>query len=243
MDLRIALSTNATTEALAIASMAVREPDFRAEKIVSTKYRYLWICNPKVASRSLIAALTEADPSALLIRDATIEEVYATYPQVRDYYSFAFVRHPYQRALSFYAEKYLAISDLKRRYFIQPYYGVSEHSSFDDICRWFNTPYGSDAFADRPWLSQYLQIRLRRRRLPDFIGHYENLQSDLNALTAHLGVRIRELPLLNATAGDHPQQESLEREMTDRAKHLTDRCKALLQKRYAKDFELGGYAK
>ena len=41
--------------AWALVSTAARRPDRRAEKIVSRRYRFLWICNPKAASRSLIA--------------------------------------------------------------------------------------------------------------------------------------------------------------------------------------------
>ena len=60
--------------ALAMASTAARRTDLRAEKIVSRGYRYLWICNHKAASRSIIATLRAADPDAELIRNRTLDE-------------------------------------------------------------------------------------------------------------------------------------------------------------------------
>ena len=53
--------------ARAIATTGLRTPDLRAEKIVSHRHGFLWICNPKVASRSIIQALLSADPGAELL--------------------------------------------------------------------------------------------------------------------------------------------------------------------------------
>ena len=68
--------------ALAMASTAARPPDLHAEKIVSRRYRYLWICNPKAASRSIIAALRAADPDAELIRNRTLDEILEARPEL-----------------------------------------------------------------------------------------------------------------------------------------------------------------
>ena len=239
-DLVAALSGSAVGEALSVARMAGRGTDLGAEKIVSARHRFLWLCVPKVASRSLIAALTEADPDALLVRDASVGEVYDLHPAARGYFTFAFVRHPYERALSFHAE--LAMNARKRDDLLRPCHGVSQDSTFGEICRWLNTPYGSDAFADRHWLSQHLQLRLGRRRSPDFIGRFERLADDLDAVATHLGVRLPKLPLLNAAAGDGVSLESVRRDRSTRAARLGADCKGLLHARYAKDFELGCYA-
>ena len=87
----------ADAAAWALVSTAARRPDRRAEKIVSRRYRFLWICNPKAASRSLIAALRAADPEAVLIRHRTLEQVLARYPEAGAFFRFAFLRHPYHR--------------------------------------------------------------------------------------------------------------------------------------------------
>ena len=118
--------------ALALVSTAARQPDLRAEKIVSHRYRFLWICNPKAASRSLIAALRAADPDAVLIRHRTLEQVLARYPEAGEYFRFAFLRHPVHRTRSFHADKHtLARRDRNaRRWFIDPWHGLRRGMSF-----------------------------------------------------------------------------------------------------------------
>ena len=64
--LAAAIADGDDATALKLAVTAMRGPDRRAEKILSHRYRFLWICNPKAASRSLIASLLAADPEALL---------------------------------------------------------------------------------------------------------------------------------------------------------------------------------
>ncbi len=236
-----------------IAYMAARTPDLRAEKIVSRKYRYLWICNPKAASRSTIAALCSADPGAEVIRGKSVSEIYALYPEARDYFSFAFIRHPFDRALSFYSEIHFAPERYqgaqrrpkkeKRQSFFDWYYGLEEASSFDDYCRWLNTPYGSDEFADRHFRSQHLLIRLDDGRFPDFVGRFENINEDLQQVAKRVGMPPPELPMLNTMAGWQPlSPEALQTARSVMRSHLNERNRALLSTRYAADLELGGYS-
>ena len=218
--------------ALAMASTAARRPDLRAEKIASRRYRYLWICNPKAASRSIIAALRAADPDAELIRGRTLDEILEASPELKVYWSFAFVRHPCRRAYSFYADKHGLARSQADAYamFIAPYFGLRKDMSFDEVCRWLNTPYGSDAFADRHWLSQHRQIRNVNGRLPDFVGAYERLDADWRTVTQHLGLPFRELPRLNVRSTNMAAEAD-----------LTADNVALLHRRYAEDFRLGSY--
>lgn len=146
--------------AVALLATAGRRPDRRAEKILSHRHGFVWICNPKAASRSLIVALRAADPDAVLLRGRTLDEVLTRHPEARSFYRFAFLRHPWTRTYSFYADKHgRARRDrADYRWFIAPYHGVTIGMSFDELCRWLNAPCGSDAFADGHWLSQSLQI-------------------------------------------------------------------------------------
>ena len=217
---------------VALVSTAGRRPDLRAEKIVSHRYRFVWICNPKAASRSLIAALREADPGARVIRKRTLDEVLAAHPEAGGYYRFAFLRHPWRRTYSFYMDKHrLALLDRNaRRWFIEPWYGVRAGMGFGEFCRWLATPCGSDAFADRHWLSQGLQIRSADGRLPDFLGSYETLQTDWRRVTEQLRMPFVPLPRLNARAPDAPAPPPPDEETL-----------SLVRRRYAGDFALGGY--
>lgn len=255
LDAVRAVSRGAFREALNMARTAMRSPDLGAEKMVSSRYRYLWLCNPKAASRSIMTALRSADPDAEVIRSKSIADVYAMHPQAREYYSFAFLRHPFDRALSSYWEMHFHsrcperfhrhAKDWKRGEKLRAiarYHGIAETSAFDDFCLWLNTPYGSDAFADRHFLSQHLQISLGHGRLPDFIGRFEHLEADFQRVAEHIGIPAPKLPLLNTVAGWQPTPEALQAGRAAVGAHLTEHNKALLRARYARDFELGGYS-
>lgn len=220
--------------AIAMTQTVLRRPDLHAEKVVSHRYRFVWLCNPKVASRSMIEALLQADPAAELLVGQTLKDIFAARPEVRDYYSFAFIRDPCERAFSFFADKH---GNLVRngdpeaiRFFVQPYHGVHEGMTFAEFCRWLNTPFGADAFADRHWLSQHLQIKLPDGSLPDFVGRYESLDDDWKTVTARLGLPQTVLPRRNS------RQEAIRPE-----EHLTDETTVLLRRRYAEDLRLGRY--
>ena len=225
-----AIAAGDDAAALALASTAGCRADVRAEKIVSRRYRYLWICNPKVASRSMIAALRAVDSDAELIRGRTLDEVLRMRPQARDYCRFAFIRHPAERAYSFYADKHaLALKDRDaHRWFIGRYHGLRTGMEFAEVCRWLDTPCGSDAFADRHWLSQHRQIRSGDGRLPDCLGRYEHLDADWRAIAEKLRMPYRALPRLNARA-------------PGAAAAMDPDTARLLRRRYAEDFRLGGY--
>ena len=228
-----AITAHDWAAALALLSTAGRRPDLGAEKILSRRFRFLWICNPKVASRSMIAALRRADPEALLIRGRTLGEVLAGHPEARDYFRFAFVRRPCCRVRSFLADKHtLAERDRRaRRHFITPWHGLRPGMSFDALCRWLATPCGADAFADRHWLSQSHQLRDDEGRLPDFLGRYEHLEPDWQAVTGRLGLRAATLPRLNASP-----DAALWRIRPDAG------ALRLLRRRYGADFALGNDA-
>ena len=221
--------------ALALVSTAARKPDLRAEKMVSHRYRFLWICNPKAASRSLIAALRAVDPDAVPIRHRTLEQVLARYPEAGEYFRFAFLRHPVHRTRSFHADKHtLARRDRNaRRWFIDPWHGLRPGMSFAEFCRWLETPCGADAFADRHWLSQSRQIAAADGRMPDFLGRFETLEADWGAVTARLRLPPVPLPHLNAsTTGETGQagEAGCGGEIMEQ-----------MRRRYAEDFVLGGY--
>ena len=236
--LAVAIAGGDAAAALALVSTAAREPDLCAEKIVSHRYRFLWICNPKAASRSLIAALQTADPAAVLIRHRTLEQVLARYPAAGEYFRFAFLRHPVHRTRSFHADKHaLALHDRSaRRWFIEPWHGLRPGMSFAAFCRWLETPCGADAFADRHWLSQSRQVAAAAGRMPDFLGRVETLEADWRTVTGRLQLPPVPLPRLNASGIGLADEAGTAGEAG-----LDGESVALLRRRYAEDFMLGGY--
>ena len=274
-----ALMHGAFADAQRMVHTIRQRPDLGSEKVISRKYRFLFICTPKVASRSLIASLRNADPEAEVVYHTPIGDVLAAYPEVEGYYSFAFIRHPFTRALSWYwdmafardvfARTYHLYRDKGDRAFYDPvagrcvsfrtplrelaapsrkeagarrlfdrFYGLAEAAGFDGVCRWLNTPYGSDAFANRHFLSQHLQIRVGGGRLPDFIGSLENIDADLGLVAERLCLPSPALPMLNTMAGWQATPDVLKAARSNAEAHLTERNKALLRARYASDLEL-----
>ena len=222
--LRAALAAGNGAHAAAIASTAMRKTDLRAEKMISHRHRFVWLCNPKVASRSIIAALRVADPHCELIENRTFEEIVTARPEVARYTSFAFMRHPGTRIASFWSDKHTLAQRKRaaRRIFIDSWHGLSVGMSLDALCRWLDTTCGSDAFADRHWLSQHVQLRTTGGRLPDLLGSFEHLDEDWRAICARLELGDQTLPRLNASRGA----------LLDASSH------ALIERRYAEDFAL-----
>ena len=221
----------------AIVRTAACRADTRSEKVISRRHRFLFIGVPKAASQNLIAALGAADSDARVIRQRTLAQILAAHPEIRDYYSFAFLRHPLHRAFSFYAyivrERQQGF--LQSLNFIGHYHGLHPEMTFGQFCRWLNTPYGSDAFADRHWLSQHRHVQFPDGRAPDFIGRYEHLDADWQRVLAHLDMPPVPLPRHGKPGNAKPASMVVE-------EHLEDDTAQQLHRRYAKDFQLGGYA-
>ena len=221
-----ALANGDRRTARSMARAAAHGPDRRAEKIVSRRYRFVWLATPKAASRSLIRVLGEADPDAVLVRKATLAEVYAGFPEARGYFSFAFVRHPVDRALSCHGDKVARDGNVA----LDVFHGLREGMDLDAFCEWLATPWGSDAFADRHWLSQDVLLReTDGGPLPDFLGRFENLGEDFAAVAGRLGLPAVTLPHLNRRPAPGPCPPSAV-------------VRAALSRRYAADLALGGYA-
>ncbi len=229
------------------AAAAARRPSFAAEKIISRRYRFLWICVPKAASRSLIAALTAADPDAEIVKKS-LAEIRRERPETAGYYSFAFVRHPFARALSLYAEtrhfrerfrgEKRRPKEERQRFYERAFPGFAEIETFDDFCDWLNSRWAADDFADVHFLSQRPQITADGR-LPDFVGTAENLDADFRAAADRVGIAPPALPTLNTMAGWEPDSpQALADARAEMGALLTERNKALLAKRYADDMAL-----
>jgi len=213
--------------ALAIATNVRQKRDDRAEKIVSHRYGFIWICNPKVASRSIIQALFEADPEAIRVEEKTIEELFSSCPETRDYFAFAFVRDPCERARSFFGDK-LDSGPLAPNWNVdRRFSGLRKGMPFSEYCRWLDTPFGSDVFAERHWLSQHAHIEAGGN-LPDYVGSYENLEENWQWVLARLGVPYVALPHLNKHRTGAGSVE------------VDGESMAILHRRYERDYQLFG---
>ena len=116
-----------------------------------------------------------------------------------------------------------------------PYHGLPDDADFPAFRDWVTTPWGSDAFANRHWVSQH-RLLDRPDGVPlDFIGNYESLDEDWGAVLERVGLPHTVLPLRNKDPS--PRKAGQVPDLSD--PDLLGR----LRRRYARDYELGGYDK
>ena len=164
-------------------------------------------------------------------------------PDAREWFTFAFVRHPFQRALSIWYDLHVSRTDRqhdlqKRADLFDRFYGLADAREFDAYCEWLNTPYGADKHADPHFMSMEPQIRLGNGRLPDFVGRFESIEADWCSVVARLGMPVLELPFVHSGLGWNATAEDVLAMRSARARLLTARNKELLSVRYAGDLEL-----
>ena len=235
-----------------VARALTRPPDF-GETVVSRRLRCVWIRIPKTASQSTLMAMLASDPDCAVFK-MNYAEVYELRPEAREWFTFAFVRHPFERALScwseihFAHERYTERADIQKRrsdYMFERCYSLAETRDFDAYCRWLRTPYAADSCVDRHIASQSSLLAAAaggRGRPPDFIGRMEDLDADWGRVSARIGASIPKPPLAHSAVDFQALPEAVKAARTARAGLLTERNKALLAARYADDLELGGYS-
>lgn len=108
--------------------------------------------------------------------------------QWNDYFSFTFVRNPWQRVVSFY--KYFTFDQrCDFNYFVE---AIFAPAMFKHI-RWFVGPQTDFLCDKKGWV------------MVDFVGRYENLQQDFDKISQQLGLSIRPLPWLNKSGSERGQ--------------------------------------
>ncbi|WP_373353495.1 sulfotransferase family 2 domain-containing protein [Pseudoroseicyclus sp. CXY001] len=215
--------------------------------LISTAHRLIFIHVPKTGGTSVAealapvgtgagfgagAALRRALPGRLdpgtawfqmhdparLVRAKLGPEVWQSYR------SFAFVRHPYAHARSHYA--YIQTYRYRR------WQQIAKALSFESFLRWrlAGPPHWAKSrtglFARLPDQAWFLTDG-EGRVIVDRVGRFERLAEDLAEICADAGLPAPALPHLRAGSGAGPE--------------ISDEAKALVQRLYARDFELFGY--
>jgi chondroitin 4-sulfotransferase 11 len=117
--------------------------------------------------------------------------------RARDYFKFAFVRNPFDRLVSFYEDKIRRPTQHDGRYYFDSAYNkfltkklfgaaFAPDMTFPDFARLVNRV--PDWLADAHFKSQYAVLFRQGRPIPDFIGHFENIERDWELLTRKYGV-------------------------------------------------------
>lgn len=199
----------------------------------------LWVCdrlkvcyvvNPKVASSSILVALSE------LATGKPVGEYWHNHPAIvpfrrtsyrsvpADYFRFSIVRHPADRIVSLYRQKFLRRRLESAPFEYERYLGglILLADNFETFCA--KVARIPDRIADRHFISQSFWFEKICRVPLDYVGRFENLEEDWAGIGRRLG-RFVELPRVNVSA-TLPFDPSLPR---------------VLKERYAADFVCYGY--
>jgi hypothetical protein len=188
--------------------------------LISHKHKFIAIDVPKTGTTSINAVLdgtnradfTAVDSVKIGMRHATYNECIAKFPNCKNYFRFAFIRNPWDRLLSFYFFK-------KHNDRVK----ISKDMSFKDYLK-------SSSFLD-----QFKYEAKNQFSYVDgfgefsFIGRFENLQQDFNAICDKIKIPTPRLPHLNKTTHTHYTE------------YYDDETREIVAKKYAQDIEYFGY--
>jgi len=206
--------------------------------IISHKHKYIFTFVPKsgcVSLRRVIADI-EGLPWEFNIAPRTkFDQVpHAEFHKYPDYYKFTFVRNPWDRLVSCYADKVVKARKEKNPAITSNggvYNGFAMYKDVDFRTMTFEqfvefvakTP---DSNSNGHFISQHTFLKMDDL---DFVGYFESIQTDFNVVTDAVGLKRQAVPHLNRT--DREDYQDL----------YDDRTKALVAKRFATDINLFGY--
>jgi len=166
------------------------------------------------------------------IRDIGVDEW-------RSYYTFGFVRNPWDRLVSWYSmiekrRKKLSFFRRRRRdpfefkLWNEVVEKATDFDSFIDTCTdviFDNGCYKSFAFNQIDYLAD-----AAGRPIVDFVGRFETLEADAAEIFRRLGIRDVELPRRNPSSHSHYSE------------WYNDRTREIVAKRFARDISTFGYS-
>ena len=167
--------------------------------IVSPKYKFVFIANPKSGSSAIQSVLENIDDKKIIIGKAVPKnlndflsskhtsslELQNNHPEYKNYFKFAFVRNPWSRVLSWYL--FLRTSKLPKR--------NTSNISFKEFV---NNKWRQETV----WANEEL-LQYRFTQNCDFIGRLENIQEDFNVICDKIGISSQKLPHINETNHKH----------------------------------------
>lgn len=178
--------------------------------IVSHQHRYLFIEIPLTASSAVHHELCSYYDGAPVLHK------HASFPEFRrlmgseaaDYFAFATVRNPLDKAVSHYVK----IKDDYGGYYSNPAAAEALRIDYADLRKHESLREADGSFGD--YLKRYQRraftesIELSRGQI-DFVMRYERLQDDLAAVLEQLGLtRVRPLPVIKRTPGKRREWQS-----------------------------------
>jgi len=208
--------------------------------MISCIHKCFFICIPKTGSTSVQSALKRFGfkENGQYKKHFTNKE-YKEFKRTRNYFSFTFVRNPFDRLVSeyhftgrpWYSKIYKIKYDLTFHNYVKYVVGEGKPFSRHRFESKSNTvPPGRQWAAhmisagDKDWsMFQFIADGV------DFIGRFENFQEDFNTVCNKIGIPQQKLAHVNATKHKHYTE------------YYNDETRQIVAEKYAKDIEYFGY--
>jgi hypothetical protein len=147
--------------------------------------------------------------------------------ELRRYFKFTFVRNPWDRLHSAYHFLRNGGASQRDREFART---LEDFGSFDEfVCRWVNEK-NVETFVHFEPQNRFICLPGRRKPAVDFVGRFENLAEDYEAIRARVASAQ---PLLHVNKTD---------DRPDFREEYSDKARAIVARVYRRDIEMLGYA-
>tara|TARA_B100000902_G_scaffold104351_1_gene106556 strand:- start:1563 stop:2144 length:582 start_codon:yes stop_codon:yes gene_type:complete len=182
---------------------------------LSSKNKYVWFRNPKVASTTILHHLHENTDVSYCSRQ-DLYKLESTYP-IKGMFKFTFVRNPWDRLASFYINNYE--SDKKNKEKPLP------ANTFDEFVEIIDSSDVSKC--NRHFI---LQTCIYPVNDIDFLGHFENFNNDFNYVCDTLRIKTKNW--------GHRNRSKRSKRYTE---YYDSKTKKIVERKYAQDIELLKY--
>jgi chondroitin 4-sulfotransferase 11 len=216
--------------------------------IVLDNYKAIYIPIYKVACssiKSVLAGLLNLNvvKNPHLIKYPTINIEQIDSKKYNDYFKFGFVRNPWDRAVSCYLDKIARSKEFTNYYMTNGVfndflkYGVFKGGmNFSDFVKAVsNIP---DEEADKHIRSQHIPLMDKKEIVVDFVGRFEQIDSDFAHVCKKIGVKNIKLQKKNSRQGKIYTFPDIKK---DYKEYYDEESKELIRKRYKKDIEMFWY--
>lgn len=184
---------------------------------------------PKVASRTIKDMFRSLNGGANSFEEhIRPDKIRACYP---DYFIFSFVRNPWDRIHSCWKDKIDDAVTPGKISILSRFPDLYPFMPFEEFVEWLATEPGSDASADRHWLSQTAHLTSAGgESFCDYIGRIEEYEEHIREIERRAGCALPRPPARNVQ-GEREGYESA----------YSARGRQIIASRYAGDIERFGY--
>lgn len=178
---------------------------------MSDTHNFIWFRNAKVCTRTILEVLCQHAEISLSASNVVFDK-----KACREYFKFAFVRNPWDRVVSCYANKV----------------ANSSHYAFRE-CFGKDFNYFVEFISKQNLSKTDRHIQLQKDLFPakelHFIGRFENFEEDFKLVLNALGIKNAVIPHKNISNHRHYST------------YYNEKTKAMIASKYKEDIELFGY--